>query len=136
MNETPSPENPASPSPALEPPSRSRMGTRLVAPFIGLLAIDGCFWITADFRRFMPPDDGPFYERMMLTICGALGPMFLVWRGCAADSLAAFVFALVLIGAVAAAIIGRGHLFWRALGYVGVLLWFGFGCMMTSLRIT
>src|SRR5262245_52105243 len=93
--------------------SAAVMALRLGFAFLVLLAIEGCFWFTADFRTFTPRCDGPFWERAFFSAWSACGP--LTWTvnfpdggiAWSSDAGAGALFALALIAAGLVAIVGR-----------------------------
>ncbi|MBI4880958.1 MAG: hypothetical protein HY812_15075 [Planctomycetes bacterium] len=83
-----------------------------------LVALDLWFWLTADFRTFVPPSSGG-------------------WHGGWHDVLeAGLIFGLPAVLLVGSAVYWRRFFVLRLGGYLGVLLWFFTGHMFAFLRIT
>ncbi len=111
-----------------------RNARRSLRTFLFFFAFDLLFWFCADFRKFEPPSDGPFRERLGLALLTAAGPVG--WLTPARDIVGAFT--MVSIGTVLPIFLGglggRGC-FSLASRIAGFAIWFFLGFGVAALRI-
>ncbi len=118
-------------------PSLRMMAWRLAKFALLLLVANVGFWAIVDFRSFVPPSEGVFVERALFCGVTAAGPFAMAIAGRFSNVAMGLVVECGLVVAfIAAALIGRRHVAARALGYLGVTLWFFFGFAVAGMRIT
>jgi hypothetical protein len=118
-------------------PSRRSVAWRLAKFALLLFVVNVGCWAIVDSRSFVPPSEGVLLERALFCGVTAAGPFAMAIDGRFSNLAMGLVVECGLVGAfIAAALIGRRHVAARALGYLGVTLWFFFGFAVAGLRIT
>ena len=138
MNVDP-PDAAVSPDLANDPPcTRLRLGVRMLVVALILLGLDFAFWFTADFRKFVPPCDGPWTERLYFAGITAAGPfvMGVIKRWQPGDWLGVAILTAIVVGMCLPALLRPHRMGARFTAYVALVLWFFFGFCGSCLRIT
>jgi O-antigen/teichoic acid export membrane protein len=121
------------------PPSQGRRRRSRVPLlwFLGLTALNGLFWFSADFGSFAPPSEGTFVERLLMFEVTEAGPFASLFIGTGEGYyiVMAVMGVVLLTLAFLIALIPKN---WGAIiaACIGIAVWFFCGFVVAGLRIT
>ena len=126
---------------AQTPPARAtRRWSRVpLGWFLGLSALNGLFWFSADFRSFAPPSEGTLIERFFMFGIAEAGPFaFTINQTMQGDDTLGPVIAIIVLFSVLTFLSARIPRNWVAIiaACIGITVWLFFGSAVAGLRVT
>ncbi len=126
---------------AQTPPARpTRRWSRVpLGWFLGLSALNGLFWFSADFRSFAPPSEGTFIERFFMFGIAEAGPFaFTLNQMMQGDHMLSPVIAIIALISVLTFLSARIPRNWGTViaACVGITIWLFYGSAVAGLRVT